>query len=179
MHKVVLLIVFFCGHVLYADIDFDALEKKKVKHKSLSVNFSDATKAGDRQWQKQQEENREREARLARQRANSSSRYGLSQNQCYRTSGNYALYKYCTTGDCNGFVSNYALHQLCSNDSARGFYGSDRMVNIRLYLENGGYLSYDYFSDKAAYQSGKHNRSFRERKNYILYLLSGMVLVRY
>jgi hypothetical protein len=119
---------------------------------------------------------REREARLARQ--NSDSNYGLPKSMCYRVSSSYALYKYCTTGSCDGFVSNYALHQLCKYNK-NAFYGSDRKANINLYLRNGGYLSYDYFSDKATYQSGKFNGSFQERKNFILYLLNGMTLIKY
>ena len=124
---------------------------------------------------KREQEQRAREA-SARQ---ASSSYGLPKNMCYRTSGNYALNRYCNTGNCNGFVSNYALHQLCEYDSPNGFHSTNRNTNINLYLRNGGYLSYDYFSNQAAYQSGKHNESFQSRKNYILYLLSGMVLIQY
>ncbi len=131
---------------------------------------------------KREREERERQARLERQRQqenNARTNYGLTKSQCYKTSGSYALHVYCNTGRCDGFVSNYALHQLCKYDSPNGFHSSSRNVNINLYLRNGGYLSYDYFSDKAAYQSGKFNGSFRERKNYILYLLNGMTLIRY
>jgi len=124
---------------------------------------------------------REREARLARQRAYSSSNsnYGLPKNMCYRTNGNYALYRYCNTGSCSGFITNYTLYNLCKDNDTNAFHGSKRMVNIRLYLEDGGHLSYDYFSGKVAYQSGKYNGSFRERKNFIIYLLNGMILVKY
>ncbi len=131
---------------------------------------------------KREREERVRQARLERQRqqaSNARTNYGLAKSQCYRTSGSYALNRYCTTGSCDGFVSNYALHQLCKYDSPNGFHSSSRNVNINLYLRNGGYLSYDYFSNKAAYNSGKFNGSFRERKNYILYLLNGMTLIRY
>jgi multidrug efflux pump subunit AcrA (membrane-fusion protein) len=127
------------------------------------------------------EKQRQEKARLQaqRQRYNNSHNYGLSKDKCYLTNNNFALYSYCTTGSCIDFNSNYALYQLCKNDDAYGFYGSSRNVNISLYLRDGGYLSYDYFSDQAAYQSGKHNESFRTRKNFILYLMSGMVLVKY
>lgn len=124
---------------------------------------------------------RERVANLATQGRHqvSSSNYGLPQEKCNRASNIYALYRYCTTGNCDGFVSNYALHQLCKYDNINGFHGSNRNANISYYLRNGGYLSYDYFNKQAAYQSGKFNGSFQERKNYILYLLSGMTLIRY
>jgi len=127
---------------------------------------------------KREKEERARQARLAAQRQNSAN-YGLAKNKCYLTSGNYALYQYCNYGRCDGFVSNYALHQLCQYNNINGFHSSYRNTNIRLYLQNGGYLGYDYFSNKAAYQSGKHNGSFQERKNFILYLLNGMTLIRY
>jgi hypothetical protein len=110
---------------------------------------------------------------------NSPNNYGLSKDKCYRTNNNFALHKYCSTGSCEGFVSNYALYKLCKNDDASGFYGSKKNLSIAIYLEGGGYLDYDYFSNQATHQSGKHNESFRTRKNFILYLMSGMVLVKY
>ncbi|SFV91106.1 hypothetical protein MNB_SV-4-158 [hydrothermal vent metagenome] len=124
---------------------------------------------------KREKEERARRARLAQQEGN----YGLPKSQCYRTSSNYALYRYCTTGSCDGFASNYALYQLCQYNNPNGFHSSNRNTNINLYLQNGGMLSYDYFSDQAAYQSGRFNGSFRDRKNFILYLLSGMILMKY
>ncbi len=125
---------------------------------------------------KKQREERARQAR-ARQNAQKAN-YGLAKSQCYLVSGNYALYQYCTRGSCDGFSSNYALHQLCEYNSARGFNSSNRNTEIYLYLTNGGYLSYDNFSNQAAYQSGNFNGSFQDRKNYILYLLSGFQLGR-
>lgn len=118
---------------------------------------------------------KEKQARLAQASSNSAN-YGLSSNNCYRVSGNYALYQYCTTGSCDGFYNSYAQKNLCKNDDPGGFHSSSRNTNIYLYLKNGGYLSYDHFSNNAAYQSGNFNGSFRERKNFVLYLLNGFVL---
>lgn len=122
---------------------------------------------------KKQREERERQARLQRQRQNTN--YGLAKSQCYLTSKSYALHQYCTRGSCDGFSSDYDLYQLCKYNNVN-FYGSNRNTNINLYLNNGGSLSYDYFSNQAAYQSGSFNGTFQERKNYILYLLSGFQL---
>jgi hypothetical protein len=126
-----------------------------------------------------------REARLQAQREkyNNSHNYGLPKDKCYRTNSNFALYEYCTTGSCAGFYTNNALYQLCEYNNANGFYGSSKNANISLYLTNGGSLSngsgYDYFSGDVANQSGRHNESFQTRKNFILYLMNGMVLVKY
>ncbi len=141
------------------------LAAKRLKHKKIAQYLKPLTKRKSRY--------------VKSQSTHASGNYGLPKNQCYRVNSSYALYHYCNTGSCDGFVSNYALHQLCTNNSARGFYGSDRKTNISLYLRNGGYLGYNYFSNKAAYQSGKFNGSFQDRKNFILYLESGVTLMKY
>ena len=141
-------------------------------------------RAAKAEKERREEEERQRLAALERQRqqaaAQASANYGLPKNMCYRVSGSYALHQYCNTGSCDGFYNkSYAQRTLCKNDDPSGFYNSNRETNIRLYLQNGGYLSYDYFSDKAAYQSGQFNGSFQERKNFILYLLNGITLIKY
>jgi hypothetical protein len=178
-----------------ANESFDKADELLKKAKMYGVESEDTQETGNYVAQKKKErderleaerqakleaerQERERLAALERQQQQASS-YGLAQDQCYRASGSYALYKYCTTGSCDGFVSNYALYQLCKYDDPNGFNSSYRNTNINLYLRNGGYLSYDYFDNQAAFQSGKFNGSFQERKNFILYLLSGMTLIRY
>ena len=170
----------------------DALLKKAKMYGTSSTDVSEAQqyvkakkKARDERLERERKE-RERLARLKREREErarearlADSNYGLPKSMCYRVSSSYALYKYCTTGSCDGFASNYAQYQLCQYNNEHGFNGSNRETNINLYLRNGGYLSYDYFSDKAAYQSGKFNGSFQERKNFILYLVNGVTLIKY
>jgi hypothetical protein len=68
---------------------------------------------------------------------------------------------------------------LCEYDDPIGFHGSSKNDYIAIYLRNGGSLNYSYFSNQATYQSGKHNESFQTRKNFILYLMNGMVIVKY
>lgn len=73
-----------CITIAWGDINFDALEKKKSQTSaSVSLDFSDATKAGDKEWQQKQEANRKERERLARQRPK-----------------NYTPnYEYCNSGD--------------------------------------------------------------------------------
>lgn len=60
MHKV-LAVFLLCMGMGYG-IDFDKLEKKKVKHATKSLDFSDAVKAGEKEWRLKVKEDQERAA---------------------------------------------------------------------------------------------------------------------
>jgi|GEM_PF-5740701 len=151
-------------------IDFEVLKAQKKQQNTISINMSNAVKAGNKEWEQYLAEKAERRRKVDK-------RY--EKNNCRLASGNAKLFNYCMYQSCNYFSSNYAVYQLCENNSVRGFYGSNKFLNIRHYLEKGTPLNYDYFEGQVVYQSGKFNGDFEERKKFIIYLLNGVLLMKY
>lgn len=121
---------------------------------------------------------RERIARLERERERQA-QYDASGNKggslnCSYVGQDYALYRYCTTGSCDGFAGNYNLHRLCAYDDADALSGN---YNIWRYLKNG---ESGAFTDYSMRQGAEQNAgSFSDRKRFVIYYMRGYIFKSY
>lgn len=110
----------------------------------------------------------EAEIALRNKRANSEGSNSGSLN-CSKVAKDYALYRYCDVGECDGFSSNYNLYRLCSNNDIDAMAGN---YVIWRYLKEGEVNFKDY---KVA-SKAKEQSSFSDRKRFVIYYLRGYIL---
>lgn len=92
---------------------------------------------------------------------------------CTLTSSNYALFRYCTTGSCDGFsINNYGIWNLCQNNDPAGL---STNYSIFRYLTTGD--TSGFYGNIQAWNSAQRNAgSFESRKRFVIYHAYGFIL---
>ena len=162
-------------------INFYIKEQKEliyIKNEEARKEAEQRAYANKKQKEREEAEQRRRDAQNARIAADNQRRYDRSGNkggslQCNRVSGDYGLWRYCESGSCDGLSSNYGLWRLCQNNETSGLSGN---YGIWSYLENGNLSA---FRGNAYFGAKQNSGSFADRKRFVIYYMRGYVYRSY
>lgn len=155
----------------YKDVEKYIEEKKKSYEARLERERLEKERKERARLEKEQQE------RLAAQRQadyDASGNKGGSIN-CNYVSSDYGLYQYCSRGSCDGLSDNYNLYQLCKYDDIDALSGN---YTVYQYLKGNG-NSYAFTSYNAQNGAQQNERSYADRKRFIIFYLRGYIFRNY
>jgi hypothetical protein len=155
----------------YAPTEVEAVEQLIASNQSAKAE-KERREEEERQAKiaaaKAEEERQRVAAREAQARRDASGDMGGSLN-CSQIVGNDGLWRYCTSGGCDGFTDD-GVWNLCKNNRIDGISND----GVWRYLKTGD--SSGFADDSAWRASKKFAGSFADRKRFVIYYLNGHIL---